>query len=29
MQQFVSAIDRVALNPQPLPPRLLFQGFGQ
>ena len=23
-QRFVSALDRVALNPQPLPPRILF-----
>jgi hypothetical protein len=29
VQQFVSPLDRVAINPQPLPPRILFQGFGQ
>jgi hypothetical protein len=23
-QRFTSALDRVALNPQPLPPRILF-----
>ena len=28
VQQFVSPIDRVAINPQPLPPRILFQAFG-
>jgi hypothetical protein len=28
-QHFTSPLDRVAINPQPLPPRILFQGFGQ
>jgi hypothetical protein len=28
-QHFTSPLDRIAINPQPLPPRILFQGFGQ
>jgi hypothetical protein len=28
VQQFVSPLDRVALNPQPLPPRVLSLAFG-
>jgi hypothetical protein len=28
LQQFVSPIDKVALNPQPLPPRVLSLAFG-
>jgi hypothetical protein len=27
-QQFVSPIDKVAINPQPLPPRILSVAFG-
>jgi hypothetical protein len=27
-QRFTSVLDRVALNPQPLPPKILFGRFG-
>jgi hypothetical protein len=29
VQQFTSPLDRVALNPQPLPPRVLSLAFGR